>query len=71
MNAPIEYIQVTTPAGKRALAAALAVHDPDTLATIVMLSKAIGGTMAVYYLAEDAEIMRRVVKGIDTAAVVA
>jgi len=42
-------ITATKPAEKRALAKALELHDPETLAAIKMLSVAIGGTQTVFY----------------------
>jgi len=42
-------IIATKPAEKRALAKALELHDPETLAAIKLLSVAIGGTKSVLY----------------------
>ena len=42
-------ITVTTPDGKRALAAALAEHDPDFLADLKMIGAKLGPFAAVHY----------------------
>ena len=53
-------IQVTTPAGKRALAAALAEHDPDFLADLKMISEKLGPFAAVHYASTRPEVQAAV-----------
>ena len=49
-------IEVSTPAGKRALAAALAEHDPEFLADLKMIAAKLGPFAAVHYASTRPEV---------------
>jgi hypothetical protein len=60
----LEEIMITAraPREKRAMAAALAVHDPSFLADLKMITGYFGMTVAVHYLADDSDIQAAVEK---------
>jgi len=55
-------IAVRTGREKRALAAALAVHDPDFLADLKMITECFGKTVAVHYRNDDPDVQAAVEK---------
>lgn len=60
-------ITVTTPAGKRALAAALAEHNPEFLADLKMIAAKLGPFAAVHYASTRPEVQALIEADVDAA----
>lgn len=60
-------IKVTTPAGKRALAAALERHDPAFLADLKIMAERFGPFSAVAYLSDDPAVQAAVEAEVEKA----
>jgi hypothetical protein len=60
-------IRVTTPAGKRALAASLEEHDPAFLADLKMIAAKLGPFAAVHYASTRPEVQAMIEVDVEMA----